>query len=99
MRDAANAEPDPRSRPRPQYGEYATPEEQRAGIQEPAPWQQERASLARLARGEALRLAPAPLPRRGVLAARWEVEPADRVRAPSASPVLTCFCLMGLTFA
>jgi hypothetical protein len=27
------------SRPRPQYGEYATPEEQRARIQEPAPWQ------------------------------------------------------------
>lgn len=29
------------SRPRPQYGEYATPEEQRARIQEPAPWQAE----------------------------------------------------------
>ncbi|MGU3646108.1 DUF6264 family protein [Microbacterium sp. C23T] len=41
MSDAANAEPDPRSRPRPQYGEYATAEEQRARIQEPAPWQQE----------------------------------------------------------
>ncbi|WP_341998304.1 DUF6264 family protein [Microbacterium sp. LWH7-1.2] len=36
----ANAEPDPHSRPRPQYGEYATPEEQRARIQEPAPWQE-----------------------------------------------------------
>ena len=41
MSDAANAQPDPRSRPRPQYGEYATPEEQRARIQEPAPWQGE----------------------------------------------------------
>ena len=29
------------SRPRPQYGEYATPEEQRARIQQPAPWQLE----------------------------------------------------------
>jgi len=29
------------ARPRPQYGEYATPEEQRARIQEPAPWQVE----------------------------------------------------------
>ncbi|WP_109210903.1 MULTISPECIES: DUF6264 family protein [Microbacterium] len=29
------------ARPRPQYGEYATPEEQRARIQEPAPWQLE----------------------------------------------------------
>lgn len=29
------------SRPRPQYGEYATPEEQRARIQQPAPWQVE----------------------------------------------------------
>ncbi|MEV4688846.1 DUF6264 family protein [Microbacterium sp. LWH3-1.2] len=40
MSDAANAEPDPRSRPRPQYGEYATPEEQRARIREPAPRQE-----------------------------------------------------------
>ncbi|MGX5769390.1 DUF6264 family protein [Microbacterium trichothecenolyticum] len=39
MSEAADAGPDPRSRPRPQYGEYATPEEQRARIQEPAPWQ------------------------------------------------------------
>ncbi len=34
---SAGAAPDPR--PRPQFGEYATPEEQRARIQEPAPWQ------------------------------------------------------------
>jgi hypothetical protein len=48
---SADTEPDPpvrpaapragSSRPRPQFGEYATPEEQRARIQEPAPWQQE----------------------------------------------------------
>jgi len=49
MSDASpNTEPDPpaaprtdTSRPKPQFGEYATPEEQRARIQEPAPWQQE----------------------------------------------------------
>lgn len=29
------------TRPRPQFGEYATPEEQRARIREPAPWQLE----------------------------------------------------------
>lgn len=44
MSDAANTQPDPLSRPRPQYGEYATPEEQRARIQEPAPWQREPAA-------------------------------------------------------
>ena len=51
MSDApAGAQPDPPSapaepsRPRPQYGEYATPEEQRARIQAPAPWQQEPAT-------------------------------------------------------
>ena len=43
----SDGEPGPRphgadsSRPRPQYGEYASPEEQRARIQQPAPeWQQ-----------------------------------------------------------
>jgi len=52
MSDApANAAPEPRpesqpqsaesSRARPQFGEYATPEEQRARIREPAPWQRE----------------------------------------------------------
>ena len=45
MSDAApDAGTDPRPRPRPQYGEYATPEEQRARIQEPAPWQLETAT-------------------------------------------------------
>lgn len=32
---------DPHGRPRPQYGEYATPEEQRAAIKQPAEWQLE----------------------------------------------------------
>ncbi|MFE5407991.1 DUF6264 family protein [Microbacterium sp. NPDC056569] len=41
MSDAADAGRDPRARPRPQYGEYATPEEQRSRIQQPAPWQLE----------------------------------------------------------
>jgi hypothetical protein len=51
---SSNTEPEPparpaaprteTSRPRPQFGEYATPEEQRARIQEPAPWQQEPAT-------------------------------------------------------
>jgi hypothetical protein len=44
----ASAEPRPpgpeSSRPRPQYGEYASPEEQRARIQQPAPWQGEPAA-------------------------------------------------------
>ncbi|MDW4571209.1 DUF6264 family protein [Microbacterium sp. M3] len=47
MSDSASPEPASRpadsGRPRPQYGEYATPEEQRARIQQPAPWQLETA--------------------------------------------------------
>ena len=37
MSESADSRSAPR--PRPQYGEYATPEEQRARIQQPAPWQ------------------------------------------------------------
>lgn len=36
-----SGDPQGAARPRPQYGEYATPEEQRARIQQPAPWQVE----------------------------------------------------------
>jgi hypothetical protein len=35
------SESDPQRRPRPAYGEYATPEEQRAAIKQPADWQLE----------------------------------------------------------
>ncbi|MDQ7879886.1 DUF6264 family protein [Microbacterium sp. QXD-8] len=40
-RPVAHARPADTSRPKPQFGEYATPEEQRARIQDPAPWQRE----------------------------------------------------------
>jgi hypothetical protein len=40
MSDSESAE-QPQSRPRPQYGEYASPEEQRAAIKKPEPWQLE----------------------------------------------------------
>ena len=58
-------------RPRPQFGEYATPEEQRARIQAPAPWQQELATPT-------MTEAPAP----GIPSPSQHAEPAQRRSRP-----------------
>jgi len=61
---AGSGAPEPHTRPRPQYGEYATPEEQRARIQEPAPWQaQQIAPVMTDAPGDGV-VAAVPVPRR-----------------------------------
>ncbi len=60
------------SRPRPQYGEYATPEEQRARIQEPPPWQMQPATpVMGEAQGAGI---PSPPP-----AAAGRPRPVDRI--------------------
>ena len=58
-------------RPRPQFGEYATPEEQRARIQAPAAWQQELAAPI-------MTEAPAP----GIPSPSQPAEPARRRPRP-----------------
>jgi hypothetical protein len=62
--------PDPR--PRPQYGEYATAEEQRARIQEPAPWQLPTTAPA-------VAEAPAPSPASAPPAAPRRPRTVDRI--------------------
>lgn len=62
--------PDPR--PRPQYGEYATAEEQRARIQEPAPWQLPTTAPA-------VAEAPAPSPASAPRAAPRRPRTVDRI--------------------
>ena len=64
----------PPSPARPQFGEYATPEEQRARIREPAPWQLAQTPAAPVvtdAPGPAVPSAPAPAERR--------TRPVDRI--------------------
>lgn len=78
---------DPQRRQPPQYGEYATPEEQRAAIKQPADWQLEAATDAAAAPPAPTAYQPgaAPRPPQGPPSGpHW---PEDESRPPQASQV------------
>lgn len=90
---------DPQRRPRPEYGEYATPEEQRAAIKQPAEWQVQAATDAAAEHPAQQGLRPADPSASQLHWPQEESRPPQQPARTSFGDRLITFVLLGFGFS